>query len=281
MDLMGRERRWCQGNLQHIGVLSLPGLKGASRAHIALGIGGYQTAPLWWAFLLLATLRAVLDADGRELGVLAYGLTESGPAAWGLFALCAALILLPRVLNLGRALAEREARRSFGGTGRFLLGAGLEQAFWILLGPVLALINAGFVLTTCLGRVVRWEAQPRADRTVPWSEAWRRLGWVTGLGCLLMLASLAVGGWFGLWLFPTALGLVLAPALACLSSRIDLGLASRRLGLFLTGDDTVSAPELIDLRQFTGAPMPAPAKTHDPEPIAWAPPDGVGAEERS
>ncbi len=253
IDLMGREQRWCQGNLQHVGILRLPGLKPASRGHILLGIGGYLTAPLWWAFLFLGTLRAVLDADGQGLGVLAYGLTETGAAATGLLAFSVALVLAPRILNLWRAFADAPARQGFGGTGRLVASATLEQAFWILLGPVLSLINSGFVLSTLLGRVVRWDSQPRSDRVVPLGEAWARIGWTSAVGVVLLGAALVVGGWFAVWLAPTALGLVLAPVLAAWSSRIDLGHLSRRVGLFLTADDTSTAPELRDLRHFAPA----------------------------
>ena len=47
-----RERRWCQGNLQHGLVLFAKGLRGVSRLHLLLGICGYLAGPLWLAFLL-------------------------------------------------------------------------------------------------------------------------------------------------------------------------------------------------------------------------------------
>jgi membrane glycosyltransferase len=111
IDLLGRERRWCQGNLQHSRVVGTPGFLWGSRAHLLLGMMGYLTAPIWWAFLLLAALRAVTDGDGQGLGVVAYGLTETGWAATGLVAFAAALILLPRVLNLLRVLGDRRDRQ--------------------------------------------------------------------------------------------------------------------------------------------------------------------------
>jgi membrane glycosyltransferase len=278
IDLMGRERRWCQGNLQHAGVLRMPGLKAASRGHILLGIGGYLTAPLWWAFLGLGAVRAVTAEEGEGLGVLAYGLTESGWAATALVIAAVLLIALPRVLNLVRALAERPAREGFGGTPRLLASATIEQGLWILLGPVLSLVNAGFVLTTLMGRVVAWDSQPRTDRLVPLSEAWARLGWTVWVGVALGAAALMVGGWYALWMAPTVLGLLLAPVVASALSRVDLGQRSRDAGLFLTADDTSGAPELRDLRQFTGADA-APARTGG-EQMSQAAPVG-GVEERS
>ena len=47
-----RDRRWCQGNLQHGLVLFARGLRGVSRIHLLLGIFGYLASPLWLLFLL-------------------------------------------------------------------------------------------------------------------------------------------------------------------------------------------------------------------------------------
>ena len=52
IDNAQRERRWCQGNLQHSLVLFAKGLRGVSRMHLILGIFGYLAGPLWLAFML-------------------------------------------------------------------------------------------------------------------------------------------------------------------------------------------------------------------------------------
>ena len=253
VDLMGRERRWCQGNLQHARILVLPGLKPTSRGHILLGIGGYLTAPLWWLFLFGGALRVALYPTGG-LGLLAYGVTERGSAAAGLLAVACALILLPRVLNLARALGDARLRAEFGGAGRLLTGAAVEQGIWMLLGPVLSLVNAGFVASTVVGRVVPWVAQSRADRQVAWIEAWRCHGWQVAAGLLVAASAVGASGWYALWLAPTCLGLIVSPALTSWLSRADLGQASRRLGLFMTVDDTAPAPEIVALRDGSVAP---------------------------
>ncbi len=133
----------------------------ASRGHLALGIGGYLVAPLWWCFLILGAFRVLLVPQGAGYGVLAYGLTEPGLSAGVLAAMSVALILLPRVLNLARALSTREIRRSFGGAPRLLFGAGIEQALWVLLGPLLALVTAGFVGENSVGRYGRLDEPNR------------------------------------------------------------------------------------------------------------------------
>ena len=47
-----RDRRWCQGNLQHTMVIFARGLRSVSRMHLALGIFGYLSSPLWLCFLI-------------------------------------------------------------------------------------------------------------------------------------------------------------------------------------------------------------------------------------
>src|SRR5262249_35123904 len=47
-----RDRRWCQGNMQHGIVVFARGLRGISRVHLLQGIVGYLSGPLWLLFLL-------------------------------------------------------------------------------------------------------------------------------------------------------------------------------------------------------------------------------------
>ena len=56
IELAIRDRRWCQGNLQHIAVLPTRGLHPISRLHLLMGIGSYVTAPLWLLFLVMGIL---------------------------------------------------------------------------------------------------------------------------------------------------------------------------------------------------------------------------------
>ena len=56
LDFAARDRRWCQGNLQHLAVLPAHGLHWVSRLHLLTGIGSYLTAPLWLIFLAFGIL---------------------------------------------------------------------------------------------------------------------------------------------------------------------------------------------------------------------------------
>ena len=57
-DFATRDRRWCQGNLQHMKVLFTRNLHWVSRLHLGIGIMAYLTSPLWLVFLLLSAAQA-------------------------------------------------------------------------------------------------------------------------------------------------------------------------------------------------------------------------------
>ena len=255
VDLLGRERRWCQGNMQHLRVTAMPGLRPASRWHLIVGILSYMACPLWVLFLGLATLQAARTGD---LGLLGYGLTGSNAAAHALGALVVTILALPKLLSLGHVLVSAERRAAFGGTASLLKSAALEQLVWVLLWPVMTLFAAGAVATTFIGRVVRWDAQVRDDRRVPWAEAARLQVDTLVAGALLVAGLLYAGNpWLALWMAPVALGLLSSPAQSVLTSSTRLGRRSQARGLFLTVDDTARAPELTALAQSRGgAPEP-------------------------
>ncbi|MCI0600452.1 MAG: glucans biosynthesis glucosyltransferase MdoH, partial [Beijerinckiaceae bacterium] len=62
IDLATRDRRWCQGNLQHSRLLAAKGLHPMSRQHLMSGIMSYAASPLWMAQLMVGIV-IVLQAS--------------------------------------------------------------------------------------------------------------------------------------------------------------------------------------------------------------------------
>ena len=56
IDLSARDRRWCQGNLQHIRVFPAKGLRWPTRQHFATGIFSYIASPLWASQLIIGIM---------------------------------------------------------------------------------------------------------------------------------------------------------------------------------------------------------------------------------
>src|SRR5271170_4761138 len=123
-----RERRWCQGNLQHTLVLFAKGLRGVSRLHLLLGIFGYLAGPLWLAFLLVFNwIYWYQDYTGlSQLSVQAFNpylANWSGTThALLIFVICMVVIMLPKFLSLIDLARDWPRRRTFGGLARTTAG---------------------------------------------------------------------------------------------------------------------------------------------------------------
>ncbi len=69
IDFAARDRRWAQGNLQHMKVLILPRLNWVNRVHMINGILSYVTSPMWFA-VTAAQFHHYLSGSGAGLSVL-------------------------------------------------------------------------------------------------------------------------------------------------------------------------------------------------------------------
>ena len=56
IDLATRDRRWCQGNLQHSRIMMAKGFVLPTRQHFATGIMGYLASPFWMAQLIVGII---------------------------------------------------------------------------------------------------------------------------------------------------------------------------------------------------------------------------------
>ena len=261
IDYAKRDRRWCQGNMQHSRLLGLSMLKPIGRLHLGMGVFTYLTSPLWLALLLLSTFDAMQRAlVGTEYFKPGFNLFPNWPVATDfqidlLLGMTLVALFLPKLMGLALALFNRSERLTFGGAWRLCASVLVETIFSTLLAPVMMLFQTLSVAATLLGRSVVWEAQPRDDRGLGWREAVRRLGWHSLIGFAWAGGVYVVAPDFFWWLTPIWLGLTLALPLSVWSSRRSLGLALQRLGLFLTPEETQPPPELSRLRQALGSQL--------------------------
>jgi membrane glycosyltransferase len=262
LDFAARERRWCQGNLQHARLLGLPGLHLMSRLHLLLGVMAYLSAPLWILLLLLSTaetLRWVLSSHeyfppgGSLFPVWEISIEAQATLLFGVVLL---LLFLPRALAL---LSRQREVHLFGGGGRLLLGVVAEALFSMLLAPVLAVLETRFVLSILSGHSSGWNSVPRGDRGTSLGQAVRHHAGTTLLGLLwaVLLARLAPALLW--WMLPVLAGMALAIPLSMLSSRVTAGQRARRLGLFLTPEEVAPPRVLRSLHRRLAARPPATA----------------------
>jgi len=249
-----RERRWCQGNLQHGLVLFAKGLRGVSRAHLILGIFGYVASPLWLAFLVtfywIYCVQKFTGLSDITVGSFNPYLADwSGTAhAFLVFVICMVVIMLPKFLSLIDLARDWPRRRAFGGLLNATGGVIGETIFSTLHAPLLMLWHTRFVLTNIAGISVGWATQKRTANGTDWLFAVQRHWGHTLIG--------VAWGWFtwkldpGLfwWFTPVLAGMVFSVPLSVLTSRRSLGARAKSAGLFLTPEETKPPMEIVSLR---------------------------------
>lgn len=248
-----RDRRWCQGNLQHSLLLLAKGLRGISRVHLLLGIFGYLSGPLWLAFLLTFSFIRWTDllSELTMLPVRGFFPYLDLPAtahAFFIFIICMTVIMLPKVLALLDLLFDSERRREFGGFTRATLSVIGETLFSTLHAPLQMLWHTRFVITILLGMGVSWGTQNREADGTEWHYAIRRhwghvlVGVIWG-GLVLWLDPITF--W---WFLPVLLGLFISIPLSVLTSRSNLGHWAKKAGLFLVPEEVSPPQEIVELR---------------------------------
>ena len=259
-DYLRRDRRWMQGNLQHLRLLRLPGLHPASRLHFLFGAAAFLSSLAWLGLLLMGAASMLL----YPLPDPVLETAGPNPAALWMLAITLALLFGPRVLGLILALIRRAPE--FGGRSRLVSSAVLEALAGILLAPVMMLFHARFAVEIFTGRSVGWSSPPRGDRGLSFRHAVNQ----GGPALLLGLAWLGLAIWlvpqYLWWMSPVWLGLALAPIMFWLSGSRSLGLAARGAGLLLTPAESQPSEVLLHLA------APAPIKRAGLNPQRPPPP---------
>ncbi|HLK71808.1 MAG TPA: glucans biosynthesis glucosyltransferase MdoH, partial [Steroidobacteraceae bacterium] len=277
IDYAARDRRWAQGNLQHLGVMPMRGLHWLSRIHMLTGILSYTTSPMWLLVLVLSSILTISAALSThqyfQPGM--YSLFPSWPQyrdgeIAALLSMTVVLLILPKLLGATLALRERGLRRGFGGAPRLLVSVFIEQIMSMLMAPTMMLFHSSFVIRALLGRNVGWDAQSRGDRGIGWLEALRRHGWHVCLGLAWGGLILWLAPAFIWWLMPVIVGMLLPVPFTVLTSRASIGRRLRAAGLLLTPEESAPPPELLTLMRHEPL-LPAP----DAEPAAVSVPQRV------
>jgi len=234
-----RDRRWAQGNLQHLQLLDATGFHWTSRLHLLIGASAYMTAPAWLLLIVVQIAQALLTERNM--------ITHGPPA----HVLIVTLLCLfgAKVMSVIWLVSDGERRRSFGGATAIVRSALLDTVLSILMAPV-AMVNQTKALAgLILGVPSQWTAQSRESEGLTLREVLPKTREHLALGLALLVVG-CINPTLGLWLSPVIAGLLCAPWLIALTS-------SRRLG-----DKALAADLFI---------VPPPAIQDEPEPLPLKP----------
>jgi len=241
-----RDRRWCQGNMQHFWLLFSRGLTFASRLHLANGIMGYASSLLWGLFLLLSGIFAY-NRVRSQLSLLPTSgvgdfvkipLAEHGALV---FAVTFSLLFLPKALALLDAFLSKGRAASFGGRIICLGSVLVETLVSALVAPLMMLYHAQFVVFTALGKGVGWSTQNRsAGDGLRLSDALREHKAHALVGVAATFLASKVSGTFVLWMLPVSGALALSPLVSWIVSKPSVG-------AFLRGGKLLATPVEVDI----------------------------------
>ena len=225
IDFAARDRRWCQGNLQHLAVLPARGLHWVSRVHLLTGISSYITAPLWLIFLALGILISLQAQYVRpEYFPKGFSLFPTWPAqdpilaAW-VFVATMGLLIVPKLLAFVLLLTSPGERRGFGGALRVLFGIVVETLLSGLIAPVMMIFQSWAVGEIFLGRDAGWSVQQREGGAVTIKEAVRKYSTPTLVGLAMAISAYLVSWPLFLWMTPVIIGLLLSVPIAFVLAR--------------------------------------------------------------
>ncbi|WP_336959946.1 glucans biosynthesis glucosyltransferase MdoH [Sphingobium aquiterrae] len=262
-DLAIRDRRWCQGNMQHVPLLkNIVGLHPVSRFQLLVGASAYATSPLWLAMILLIMAGEFAGA-WTTVAMLPSG---------SLLALTAVLLFGPKLMGIAWALWAPERREGFGGTMSILRGATADIILSILMAPISMLTQTINLAGILAGRKSAWNGQTRDRDGIALRDAFRLFRPHVVLGAAMVVAAIA-SGISMIWLSPIFVGLLMAPFVASLTARKDLGRVAAAHGVFEVRDPWWRQVRVTELARpapiLRGRELAIPAR-----PLALAANDG-------
>jgi membrane glycosyltransferase len=273
IDLAARDRRWCQGNLQHISVLPSAGLTLATRQHFITGIMGYLASPFWMAQLVIGLVLVLQSKYIRpEYFTTRFSLFPTWPVfdyvrALHLFELTMAILIAPKFLGLLIAVIDGKTRRGFGGAMRTTVSLLLEILASAAIAPIMMLIQTGSVFQIVSGRDTGWNPQRRDDGSISLKGIARRHRSHAIMGLVALAAAGLLSPSLVLWMSPTIAGLVLAIPISWASGQLGIGVALRKIGLLTIPEERVVPPILARANRLSAELAKA---GHDDADGLWA-----------
>jgi membrane glycosyltransferase len=242
IDVAIRDRRWAQGNLQHLRIVGTRGMPWVSRLHLGMGAYAYVSSVLWALSLLVGVVLSLQSAytlpvyftETKTLFPV-WPVIDSAKAFY-LFLVTIAVLLLPKILGVLAAALRPATDAPRPGLGIVLAGSLVEILLSILIAPILMLVQTRAIFEILAGSDSGWSAQRREGGAhmlaslLKFHAGHVATGAVLAVACLL--ASLYVTAWMG----PIIAGLLFSVAISYFTSRTAPGWLAKVL----------STPEDID-----------------------------------
>nr|WP_294914223.1 glucans biosynthesis glucosyltransferase MdoH [uncultured Neokomagataea sp.] len=247
LGFLQRERRWMQGNLQHLRFLRMKGIGKNHKDILITGIMTYLSSPLWGIFLLISM---TWPSDYMlELTIKNNIIGEYTLPSIILLISSIVFLFLPRIFALFRTILTR-SYNNFGGLDKVIISTLLETIFFFFASPIIMMFISKFIWMWAKKKAIRWGTQKRDDEALTLQEAWRDFGWVSACGIaatfyviyratqtpeqtvflfILLRHHIISAAFVAAWLAPILLGLIFAPWIALYSSKSSYFSINRKI----------------------------------------------------
>ncbi len=273
IDYAARDRRWCQGNMQHMKILISKKLHPISRIHFTIGIMSYLSSPIWLCFLVAGLTVAL----GREFFPPVYfSNVRTLFPTWPIFDkigtisllfLSLFMLIFPKFLGLVIAIGQERGRQRLQKAWYLTKSVLVEIVLSALIAPVMMMFQSRFVFEIFTGHAVSWNAQQRDDQRTTFADALHYHWGHTLLGVVtLAVVVLYVKPLFW-WMLPITAGLILSIPVSMLTSQAQIGVWAKRHHFFVIPEE-VHIPEVIKkARRFAQILAPIAHQTFGVEAV--------------
>ena len=234
-----RDRRWCQGNIQHSRVISARKLKPWGRFSLAMGMMSYFSSPVW-ALFLLVSLFAPLELPVLEaytfinhMPILGHLKVSDAYEGVALLSGVVALLVLPKTLVILKQIVGTDLA---GSKLSFFWGGFVELFSSAIFAPILMAFQCRSVLEVLLGRDSGWTNGHRDAAQLSFWGCLLSVWWVAFAGAISILLSFFGGGSLWLWVLPVSLPLVFSPLIIWWSSHSVSESQAQKVGYLLLAD---------------------------------------------
>ncbi len=236
LDFAKRDVRWCQGNMQYMKLLDLPGLKPMSRFQLVWAILMFVGIPAW---TLMIALSPVAAYEAQSIPGYPTG------SAQALYITFFVMYLMPKFAGLADAALTKGAVASYGGPLRFWASAVIELVFSFLQGAVSTIRTTIFMIGLAFGKSVVWGGQSRDAYGIAWSTAISDLWPQMLFGTIVCGALYLISPTTLVWSLPLTLGYLVAVPFAVATASPELGRWMKRAGLCAIPEDFAPPKEIL------------------------------------
>ncbi len=254
IDFAIRDRRWCQGNLQHTWLILSKNLPGTSRIHMLNGIMSYFSSFLWFLFLVFSTI-AVYETHQEDLSIVVVSSFADfvhisiGEEFMIILALTMGILFLPKIMSILRMLVFNRADfAKFGGFWKSVCSVLLEMILSAMIAPIQMMFHSKFIIYTLLGKGVAWNTQNRdAEDGIKVKAAVSVHGIQMLIGIVWALIAYYYSIDFFWWLCPITISLFLSVPLSIVLSKTSIGTLLKKNKIFITPPESIGDAEVDGL----------------------------------